>query len=946
MLPLLANNPDPGPRGSTLDRVAALVARLLQVPAVGVYIGERPRLQLRGSAGSDGSLREEMRSVAAWVPVTRSQPMVCANLKRDDHLHQFAPSVCFCAAFAIPLWDGGTAGVLVAADVEPHQITPNQIRDLTDLAVLAGNELELEKRRSAPAMAPERRRTQEQLLEKSLELAKFGEDLRQLHRLSTTNYETLDELFHDYLETGRNIFGLGCGVISQVRGRYAVVRASRSDSFPVRAGMTFELSQLYCGEVFEKGRTISCHWVGHNQVLAGRAHYGPVRQSAYIGAPILVDGDLYGVLSFSSPHPRWREFSSHETELIELMAKGIGRSILEGRMQGARERSEALERDRSLVLEMVAKDQPLASVLRQIARMMERQSPALAVTIHLALDGKLYCAAAPSMPEAYGRRMQGTEMVHEAGYCYSAGLLKRTELFTENGPQCRFEDAHEYCWQACATAPILTGNGDLLGLLMVYWKLAVQPRTVDEELLEMACSLAAIAIEHRRLSDRMAFQANHDALTGLANRALLTQTVELLMETAARENAQFAVVYFDLDRFKQINDHLGHAAGDAVLCEIAARVREKLRPGEIAARLGGDEFVAVLTEVENEHDAVARSEQILDSMRAAIHWNGQAIQLTASAGVTLYPQGGTTAESVLANADAAMYRAKHSGRNSVQCHEREWQDERSIRLRLEHSLHDAVDLEQLRISFQPIWDIRLNEGVSLESFEVLIWWEHPELGRIPPSQFIPIAEECGHIGEIGRWTLREACRIAARAMKNGTGPFRIAVNVSARQFAQPDLAGTVLAALSDSGLSPELLELELTESVIMECIETAAAKMERLRACGVRIALDDFGTGYSSLGYLRWIPVDTLKIDQSFTSGIGTSASALTLVQTILSMAHNMNLSVVAEGVETEHQLEMLRSINCDRAQGHLFGRPIPARDLESFLRTYQEPLQRIAMRA
>lgn len=905
-------------------------------------MGERPRLQLRGLAGDSpvsGELIEQLRAVATWAPVTRQHPVVCADLKQEGDLHQFAPNVSFCAAFAIPLWDGNTAGVLVAADVTAHELSANQLRDMVDLAALVGNELELERRRSG-GPAPERRRTQEQLLEKTLELAKFGEDLRQLHRLSTTNYETLDDLFQDYLETGRNILGLSCGVVAQVRGRYAVVRASRSDSFAVRPGMTFALNQVYCGEVYETGRTVACHWVGDEAAFAGRPHYGPVRQAAYLGAPVVVDGEIYGVLSFASPHPRWREFSSHETELIELMAKGIGRSILEGRMQAGREKAEALERDRSLVLEMVAKDQPVGLVLKQIARMVERQSPALAVTVHLALDNKLYCAAAPSMPDAYSRRMQGIAMEHEEGYCYSAGLSRRMELFTETGPQCRFVESHEYCWQACATAPVLSGNRELLGLLMVYWKVAVQPRTVDEELLEMASSLAAIAIEHRRLTDRLAFQANHDSLTGLANRTMLTQTVNLLTEIAANENTRFAIVYFDLDRFKQINDHLGHAAGDAVLCEIAARLRESLRPGEMAARLGGDEFVAVLTEVESEQDAVARSEMILDAMRAPIHWDGHSVQLTASAGVSLYPHGGENAESVLGSADAAMYRVKNKGRNGVQCFAPELEDKRSIRLQLEHSLHQAVNLDQLRISFQPIWDIRHNEGVSLESFEVLIWWEHPELGRISPSQFIPIAEECGRICEIGNWTLREACRMAAETMAAGTVPFRIAVNVSALQFALPDFADAVLGALRESGLSADLLELELTESVIMESIETAASKMERLREHGVRIALDDFGTGYSSLGYLRWIPVDTLKIDQSFTAGIDGSASGLTLVQTILSMAHSMNLSVVAEGVETEQQLELLRSINCDRAQGHLFGRPIPGRELEPFLRKYQEPVE------
>jgi diguanylate cyclase (GGDEF)-like protein len=625
--------------------------------------------------------------------------------------------------------------------------------------------------------------------------------------------------------------------------------------------------------------------------------------------------------------------------LIELMAKSIGRSILEGRMQDARRRAELLDRDRSQVLEMVAKDLPLEVVLAQIASMVERQSAALAVAIHEVRDGHLYCIAAPSMPEQFRRRMHGVPLTQGSRCFLSAAFSRKMEIFESAHAHCNLDgpwaSIHEYCWQACGSAPILSGNGELLGMLTAYWKVAVQPRHVDAELLEMAGSLAAIGIEHRHLTDRLAYQAHHDILTGLPNRDLFSRVLEKQIELAEKSESILAVVFIDLDRFKQINDHLGHAAGDEVLRVTAHRLASCLERDEVAARIGGDEFVAALTEARSEEMVRSRAREILETVRAPIDWNGQPIYVTASLGLSIYPQNGNSSEALLGNADLAMYRVKNNGKNDVECFVAELESERLARIELEHALRAVVDgsgCEQMRLSFQPIVDIRGAEGISLEGFEVLLSWEHPEMGRISPLQFIPIAEECGLIGPLGSWVLRQACLQSAAWQQAGFAPVRISVNVSALQFARPDFVETVAGALVDSGLDGSLLELELTESAIMEDIATATPKLARLRALGVRLSLDDFGTGYSSLGYLRWIPVDCLKIDHSFLASIDTSAGAFTLVQTILALAHNMGLAVVAEGVENERQLELLRGINCDMAQGHYFGTPLPAEAVESLL--------------
>lgn len=924
-------------RDSALERIAALAARLMDVPVTAIYSGSPKEPALRASAGPAGLWEHYFREALAdqRCQPTTSRPLIITDTHTDPRIHATDWPVRSIIGVTIPAWNGAEAGFLLAAAAVPYQLAEHQLLHLSDLATLAGNELELERRRSTQSgNSVERRKTQEQLLEKTLELAKFGEDLRQLHRLSTTNYETIEELFQDYLQTGCSILGLGCGVVMQTRGRYGSVRAARCEVNSVRPGITFELNQVHCGIVCEEKKTVAASWTTEDPRLASRPHYGPVRQSAYIGTPILIDGEVYGVLSFSSPHVRWNPFSSHEIEIIELMAKSVARSIHEGRMQSARERSDLLEQDRSQALEMVAKDQPLIAVLTQIARMVERQTNSVAIAIHLVSDERVFCCAAPSMPEPFRKRFQSIPLQHGRSCCFAAAYSRNTEVYETSMPRCAphgGSSVHEFCWQVCAETPILSGSGELLGLLVAHSKVAVQPRFVDTELLEMAGSLAAIAIEHRRLTDRLAFHAMHDVLTSLPNRTMLSRSLDEFILRAKDRGLPFAVVFVDLDRFKQINDHYGHAAGDAVLREVALRMKNVLLPGEVAARLGGDEFVAIWIE-RNAEAAHARSLQLLDSLRAPIVCGNQRIYVTASIGISIFPQSGITADALLANADQAMYRVKNSGRNDASCYAPELEQGQQARLHLVQSLRRAIELEEFELNFQPIVDIRRSGSLQLAGFEALLSWKNEELGRISPSHFIPLAEECGMIGVIGAWVLRKACEECVRWQHAGYEPVPISVNVSALQFSRGDFVDMVESTLRETGLEGRYIELELTESAIMQEITAATVKLKRLRSLGVRLALDDFGTGYSALGYLRWIPVDCLKIDQSFLAELETSEGAYTLVQTIVALADNMGLSVVAEGVETERQLEMLREIGCDKAQGHLLGAALPRQEVELWL--------------
>lgn len=882
-----------------------------------------------------GDAEQELRQL---LPVLRAvEPMArilaISDIQSDERFTMRGGMLRSFAIAWIPGWEGEDLGVVIAASTQPQTLSSSQWRHLGDLAKLTGNELELENQRANPR-GIERRKTQEQLLEKTLELAKFGEDLRQIHRLTTTNYESLDDVFKDYLETGRSILGLCCGIVTQARGRYMAIRAVNCEGPSMSAGLTFESGQIFCGIVARELRTVACSCTEGDARFESRPHYGS--SASYIGTPIIVEGELYGVLSFSSPHKRWRAFSSHETEIIELMAKGIGRAIYEGHMQAARQRAETLEKDRNRCLEMVAKDEPMPGVLDQVARMVERQSPSLAVAIHRVKEGKVYCLAAPSLPESFRRRNQEVRLEEGRNCVFSAAYTLKTEIFAIPCPPCQTQTApsyfHDHCWQASAVCPILSGSGELLGLLTAYWKYAMQPREANQELLEMAGSLAAIAMERRQLMERLAYQAHFDSLTQLPNRTLLKSALEEKIQQAGAKGETFAVLFMDLDRFKQVNDHLGHAAGDAVLIASATRIQSILRDGEIAARIGGDEFVAILNPGLS-HDSIrTRAQEILETLSAAIEVESHQAYVTASLGISLFPQGGNTAEALLGNADLAMYRVKKNGKNGLEYFEPGSETTHIEKIELQNHLRDAIDNQELQLRYQPIVDLDPGGGAVLSGFEALLAWEHSQLGKVPASVFIPVAEESGLIGRIGDWVMRQACLQLAEWHRRDYGPVRISVNVSALQFQQEGFVEFVKSTLEETGIEGSCLELELTESLIISDIDAATAKLRQLRALGVRTAMDDFGTGYSSLAYLRWIPVDVLKIDQAFLAEIDSSAAALTLVQTIVNLAHNMGLAVVAEGVERETQLELLRAMHCDKVQGHYFGHSLEVHIAEEWL--------------
>jgi diguanylate cyclase (GGDEF)-like protein/PAS domain S-box-containing protein len=435
----------------------------------------------------------------------------------------------------------------------------------------------------------------------------------------------------------------------------------------------------------------------------------------------------------------------------------------------------------------------------------------------------------------------------------------------------------------------------------------------------------------RAMSLQMTHAAEHDFLTGLPNRMLLNDRIKQAIVTAKRHETQVAVLFLDLDGFKHINDSLGHSIGDKLLQSIGKRLVDCGRAADTVSRQGGDEFVVLLSEVQHSEDAAVAASRMLTAVAEAHSIDDHELHVTTSIGVSVYPDDGDDAEALIKNADTAMYQAKENGRHSYQYFKPAMNARAVERQSIEEGLRRALDRNEFSLHYQPKVDFRTG---SIAGAEALLCWTHPTRGPISPAQFIPVAEECGLILPIGRWVLRGACAQAQAWIRAGLAPATMAVNVSAKQFRGDSFLKDLLATLEESGLDPRLLELELTESVLMKHAESAASILVTLRDSGVQVAVDDFGTGYSSLSYLRRFPIDALKIDQSFVGRIGIAADDASIVTAVISMARSLKLRVVAEGVETLEQAEFLRTQACDQAQGYYFSRPVLPEQFADLLRS------------
>jgi len=439
--------------------------------------------------------------------------------------------------------------------------------------------------------------------------------------------------------------------------------------------------------------------------------------------------------------------------------------------------------------------------------------------------------------------------------------------------------------------------------------------------------------------------AFYDALTNLPNRRLFSDRLQQVLEAARRTDSLAGVLFIDIDNFKRINDSFGHSIGDKLLRTVASQIVTCLRRSDSVcrdaddevvsvARLGGDEFTVLLSHLEKAEDAARVAKRILDAVSVPFILGSEDVVVTPSIGISVFPYDGDDVEALVKNADTAMFHAKEQGKNNYQFYTNSMSTTAFERLTLETALRKALAKEQFRVHYQPKINLGTGEVAGLEA---LIRWEHPEMGLVSPADFIPLAEDTGLIVPIGEWVLRTACAWMNSRQQAGHPPLRVAVNLSACQFRQTALNEMVKRALQDAGVDANWLELELTESVIMDDIQTSSIVLRSLKDMGVHVSMDDFGTGYSSLSMLKRLPIDTLKIDQSFVRDITTDADDAAIIEAIISLAHSLRLRVIAEGVETREQLEFLCSRDCDEVQGYWYARPMVAEDFECWLREYNQ---------
>jgi len=438
-------------------------------------------------------------------------------------------------------------------------------------------------------------------------------------------------------------------------------------------------------------------------------------------------------------------------------------------------------------------------------------------------------------------------------------------------------------------------------------------------------------ITERKQTEKMLnYMAYYDSLTSLPNRMLLNDRLTLALSYAHRNKEMLAVLFLDLDNFKTINDTLGHTIGDKLLQSVSRRLAGCLREGDTIARLGGDEFVLLLPQIQHEEDAAKVAKKVIESLKLPFSYEGQDLHVTTSIGISLYPHDGEDVQTLLKNADAALYRAKEEGKNNYQLYTPAMNAKAFERLSLENSMRKALERREFVLYYQPQIDLKSCEIIGMEA---LIRWQHPELELIQPTDFIPIAEETGLIMPIGEWVLKTACKQGKEWQDQGHKPLRVSVNLSARQFMQQNVAEMIKSTLNETGFDPEYLELEITESVLMQDSEITTETLLKIKEMGVKVSIDDFGTGYSSLSYLKQFPIDRLKIDRMFIHALTENSNDAAIAKAIIAMAHNLGLKVVAEGVEEITQLEILRSLKCDEAQGHLLSVPLPVEEAAELLK-------------
>ncbi len=589
------------------------------------------------------------------------------------------------------------------------------------------------------------------------------------------------------------------------------------------------------------------------------------------------------------------------------------------------------------VLDALVHEWNVADVMTLICREVEHIAPELTVSI-ITVDneGQMHALASPSLPEAWSRKINGLPIGPRAGVCGVAAWRGRAVLVKDiaSDPLCA-NTRHlttPLGLRACWTHPIKSSSGRVLGTLSFYYRENRGPDELHERLADTCLHLCSLTLEREQTNERVHQLAFYDTLTGLPNRIMFSAKAEQALANVAQANGTAAVVFIDLDRFKRVNDAQGHAAGDGLLRDVAARLSEELGGINIVGRQAGDEFVAVLPMCGTEQ-AGSVAERLLGAIAAPTTAGLMTLHPSASIGVAMFPDDGRDIDLLVRHADMAMYRAKRDGGGSFRFFSLDMNRVAQERVSLETALRDALRLDQLDLHYQP--QVGGGDGHELYGVEALLRWHHADLGVIPPSRFVPVAEECGLIADLSLWVLRRACAQMADWRRRGIDIPRVSVNVSAINFRDPQLSLQISDLLDEHGLVPADLTLEITESVMLDPDPDVLENIEAIYVLGVRLSLDDFGTGYSSLSHLHRLPISELKLDQSFVRDIDTSAIARTLTSSVLRIGESLGMKVVAEGVETESQHRFLTEQRFPVLQGYLFSPPLPAGPLEAWLHAH-----------
>ncbi len=789
-------------------------------------------------------------------------------------------------------------------------------RGLPSGLIVFGREITALKQEIAARQAVESR-----LRQRTLELSLFGSHLAELFRLQTTEHPSEEDFLLDCLASGRNIFGMPTALVCRRQRESWIVQASIIDLEiePRAPGSPVHLPLL---NRMQDGLSLAGEFTDGSS--------GPAAVRSYLAAPIHVEGEFYGAAVFLSRHVR-EPASGQDEEILVALASVVGRGLEQRKLIEDRRRAAALQQEMMNGLELIARQTPLDEVLRRICLAAEDLAPESKCAVLLVDGNRTFWTIAPSLPYQVCRRMErlaiDLSVIQAAmqsgetspGKPLSPAVFRKTHDPGEASWKTHWLDIESLQLQLIAALPVVCAR-DLRAFVVLYAPDRWPHEDVPSEVLEGLCRITTLALEQSDHTTQLRYLVRRDPLTGLPNRTRLLERVEELLRRTAAQGGHVALAAADLDGFSLLNEALGVHIGDQLLLAVAKRVQDWAPAQTMVARVAGDDFVVVLPNLASFEEAERQVRSLLEEIRRPFVIEGDHVYVTASIGASVSPNDGTSATELLGNAESAVRRAKNDGKNDIAFFAPAGAGERSSRRYLSNSLHGALASGEFHLSFQPQWT---REG-GVEVIEVLLGWTSPKHGRVPASEFIPLAEENGMIVPIGNWVLSQSCARSVEWQRAGLPAIRLALNVSALQFARSDFFDRVAHTLEISGLDPSLLELEITESVIMRNLDDAARRIARLRAFGVRVSIDDFGTGYSSLSYLRELPVDALKIDRSFLQGLTAPSAALSLVQSIVSMAHKIGLRVVAEGVETEEQRQLLLQAGCDRLQGNLLSRPLP----------------------